>query len=96
MKYALYASNVTALFKLLKTHSIECAVLFAGKQISLSEAYDDPRFHPIEKTVDKLRSVLCIPVTNRRGEVVAVLQLCNKSGSTMFSVDDTGLAERIV
>lgn len=78
------------------TKGIVGAVASSGLSTSVAEAYDDPRFHPVEKTVQKLRTVLCVPVLGRSsGKTMAVLQLCNKAGGAHFSAEDAAFAERL-
>ena len=55
-------------------------VATTGEVVNLADAYDDPRF---DRTVDKdtgyrTQSMLCVPVTNHRAEVVGVIQVINK------------------
>lgn len=61
----------------------------SGQTVNLADAYQDPRF---DSSIDKLsgyvtRALLVMPVRDRRGRVVAVLELLNKK-SGRFSDDD--------
>jgi len=56
----------------------------------IHDAYADPRFNP---QVDKqsgfrTRSILCLPLKNRRGAVFAVAQLLNRRDGRPFEAED--------
>ena len=60
-----------------------------GQTIRIQDAYEDPRF---EKRVDlttgyRTRSILCMPIRNKTGETIGVIQLLNKIEGT-FEVED--------
>lgn len=62
--------------------------------VSLEDAYNDPRFN---KQIDAMTgyhtsSVLCVPVVDSAGEVIAALQLINKRRGT-FNVDDLKIVD---
>ncbi|MDT8450099.1 MAG: ATP-binding cassette domain-containing protein [Wenzhouxiangellaceae bacterium] len=66
------------------------AVAASGQPIRVDDAYADPRFSP---EVDKrsgfrTRSILCLPVKNRDGEVFAVAQLLNRRDGLPFEAAD--------
>ena len=66
------------------------AVAASGKAERIVDAYQDPRFNP---DVDKMfgyhtRSILCLPMFDRRGEVFAVAQLLNRRDGQAFSEAD--------
>jgi len=68
----------------------------SGQTVNLADAYQDPRF---DSSIDKLtgyvtRALLVMPVRDRRGRVVAVLELLNKK-TGRFSEDDIGFVEGI-
>jgi sigma-B regulation protein RsbU (phosphoserine phosphatase) len=72
------------------------SVAESGQRVNLADAYEDPRF---DRSIDKLsgfvtRAVLVMPVRDRRGRVVAVLQLLNKH-SGRFSQDDIDFVDGI-
>jgi sigma-B regulation protein RsbU (phosphoserine phosphatase) len=57
------------------------SVAATGDHIILHDAYADPRF---DRSLDstsgfRTRSMLCVPIKNREGQVVGVLQLLNKA-----------------
>jgi len=60
-----------------------------GAVINVSDANQDPRFHPVvdQKTGFKTRSVLAVPVKDAGGDNIGVLQLLNSSNGE-FSADD--------
>lgn len=60
-----------------------------GKTINVKDAYSDPRFsrgHDL-KTGYLTKSVLCVPVLDPDGSIVAVLQLINKKSGTFSRLD---------
>ncbi|MGE3772307.1 MAG: adenylate/guanylate cyclase domain-containing protein [Gammaproteobacteria bacterium] len=64
--------------------------------IVIDEAYSDPRFNPaIDRTTGfRTRSILCVPVVNRHGLAVGVVQVLNRrSGS--FSARDRQRLENL-
>ena len=67
-----------------------------GEMVNLPDAYADPRF---ESEVDlrlgyRTRSLLCLPIRNKAGETIGVLQLLNKK-SGPFSRADENMLEAI-
>lgn len=64
-----------------------------GETVSLEDAYEDPRFN---REVDastgyRTRSVLCMPVYNRAGSTLGVIQLLNKKDGVFTEEDVTFL-----
>ncbi len=72
------------------------AVAASGKGERIADAYQDSRFNP---DVDKMfgyrtRSILCLPMFDRRGEVFAVAQLLNRRDGQVFdAADEARLAD---
>jgi sigma-B regulation protein RsbU (phosphoserine phosphatase) len=71
-------------------------VAASGDTINLADAYADPRF---ESEVDlrlgfRTRSLLCLPIRNKDGETIGVLQLLNKK-SGPFAHADEGMLRAI-
>ncbi len=71
-------------------------VAASGDTINLADAYSDPRF---ESEVDlrlgfRTRSLLCLPIRNKDGETIGVLQLLNKK-SGPFTHADEGMLRAI-
>jgi len=60
-----------------------------GEILNIPDAYSDPRF---DRDVDartgyRTRSLLCLPIRNKRGKIIAALQLLNKQ-SGPFAAED--------
>ncbi len=52
----------------------------AGEAVNITDAYSDPRFNPEidRKSGYSTRTVLCMPMRNKNGEIIGVFQLLNK------------------
>jgi Nif-specific regulatory protein len=63
-----------------------------GEAVNLPSSTRDPRFHgAVDRTTGyATRSMLCVPVFDRGGEILGVLQLLNKRGAA-FDADDEAL-----
>lgn len=64
-----------------------------GETVNLEDAYADPRF---ESEVDlrlgfRTRSILCLPIRNKGGETIGVLQLLNKRTGAFSRADEAML-----
>lgn len=61
-----------------------------GQPINLTDAYADQRFNPAvdRSTGYHTRTMLCVPMTNMRGEVVGVLQVLNRRDGVFTSADE--------
>jgi phosphoserine phosphatase RsbU/P len=64
-----------------------------GETVNLADAYADPRF---ESEVDlrlgfRTRSILCLPIRNKDGETIGVLQLLNKHNGPFTQADENVL-----
>ncbi len=68
----------------------------SGETLNLADAYEDPRFDPsIDKASGyRTRTLLVMPVRDRRGRIVAVLEVLNKRQGR-FSEDDIDFLEGI-
>ena len=68
----------------------------SGQSINIRDAYDDPRFHSDvdSRTGFQTRSMLCQPIRNMEGEIIAVVQVLNSAGGN-FSEDDENLLSAI-
>ena len=68
-----------------------------GRPVNVKDAYQDPRFDPTwdQQNDYRTRSLLCLPVRNREGEVMGVAQVLNKR-SGYFSVDDAMMLRTIM
>lgn len=69
------------------------AVYISGKTINIPYAYADLRFNPSfdKKTGYFTRSILCVPVINKQGTTIGVVQALNKSGGVFGTEDETRL-----
>lgn len=69
------------------------AVATSGDCLNIPDAYDDPRFNQEfdRKTGYRTRSVLCVPMTNKEGERIGVIQVLNKRGNEPFNAEDQEL-----
>jgi putative ABC transport system ATP-binding protein len=68
-------------------------VAATGRAVRIEDAYADPRFNPEvdRRTGFRTRSILCVPLLDREGQVFAVAQLLNRTDGAPF---DAG-AERV-
>lgn len=66
------------------------AVAATGGPIRVDDAYDDPRFNPdVDRRLGyRTRSLLCLPIRDRKGDVFAVAQLLNRKDGRPFAVED--------
>ena len=66
------------------------AVAASGDPVRVDDAYRDPRFNPDidKKTSFTTRSILCLPLRDRGGEVFAVAQLLNPEHGGAFTDAD--------
>ena len=64
---------------------------------NIPDAYDDPRFNPEfdKQTNFKTKSVLCMPMTTRKGELIGVIQVLNKTDGGTFQEGDEKLLEAL-
>jgi adenylate cyclase len=74
------------------------SVAATGERVNLSEAYADPRFNQEvdRRTGYRTRGILCAPVRDSGGRVVAVLQLLNRLDGAPFDEDDEHLLDAFV
>jgi putative ABC transport system ATP-binding protein len=65
-------------------------VAATGESLRVDDAYASPLFNSeVDRATGfKTRSILCVPIHNRRGEVFAVAQLLNKRSGTPFDASD--------
>jgi serine phosphatase RsbU (regulator of sigma subunit) len=61
----------------------------SGEIVNIPDAYADPRFNPEvdKRTGYTTRNILCLPIRNKAGKIIAVLQLLNKRKGA-FSPED--------
>ena len=69
------------------------AVFTSGESINIPHAYADLRFNPAfdRKTGFFTRSILCVPVVNKAGQVIGVTQVLNKRGGPFSDSDEQRL-----
>ncbi|MBI4639948.1 MAG: GAF domain-containing protein [Candidatus Tectomicrobia bacterium] len=67
-------------------------VASTGQMLNIKDAYADSRFNPAfdRETGFHTRTVLCVPVLNRGGEIIGVTQAINKRGG-VFEQEDENL-----
>jgi len=67
-----------------------------GKTVNIPDAYADKRFNPDEdrKTGYKTRTILCMPIRSREGEILGVVQVLNKKAG-VFTHDDEALLDAL-
>ena len=68
------------------------AVALTGETVNIPDAHADPRFNPDvdRRTGYRTRTILCLPVRDALGEIIAVVQVLNKRGGP-FSREDEDL-----
>jgi len=61
-----------------------------GETVNIPDAYKDPRFNPEvdRKTGYHTRTILCMPMRNRQGKILGVLQVLNKRNGIFTSKDE--------
>lgn len=69
------------------------AVFTTGKSVNIPYAYADLRFNPAfdKKTGFFTRSILCVPVINKKGKTIGVTQVLNKRGGPFTDEDESRL-----
>ncbi|MEI7636185.1 MAG: GAF domain-containing protein [Syntrophus sp. (in: bacteria)] len=69
------------------------AVFQSGETINIPYAYADLRFNPAfdRKTGFFTRSILCVPVVNKKGKIIGVTQVLNKRGGPFTKGDESRL-----
>ena len=71
-------------------------VAATGDTLNIPDAYFDTRFNPeIDKVTGyRTRSILCMPMKNRAGQIAGVFQILNKRTGT-FTADDESVLEAL-
>ncbi len=61
-----------------------------GQVLNIKDAYQDPRFNPAvdRETKFKTKTVLCVPIINREGDIIGVTQVINKKGGEFDQEDE--------
>jgi HD-GYP domain-containing protein (c-di-GMP phosphodiesterase class II) len=65
-------------------------VVKTGEVLNIRNAYEDPRFNTEidKKTGYRTRNILCVPMRNRRMEIIGVFQVLNKQQGYFTKVDE--------
>ena len=71
-------------------------VASSGEMLNIKNAYEDSRFNPAvdENTGFHTTTVLCMPLTNREGDIVGVTEVMNKKGGA-FSAEDEDILKAL-
>jgi adenylate cyclase len=69
------------------------AAFTSGETLNIVDAYADARFNPEfdRQTGFKTRSILCMPLADRLGQPIGVMQVLNKAGGPFTVLDETRL-----
>jgi adenylate cyclase len=64
-----------------------------GETLNIPDAYADPRFNPeVDRKTDfTTRNILCLPMKDKSGDIVAVMQVLNKIGGPFTERDEVRL-----
>lgn len=67
-----------------------------GLTINVNDAYTDPRFNPEhdQRTSYRTRSLLCVPLINRQGQIIGVMESINKKEG-VFTIEDEELLKAV-
>lgn len=73
-------------------------VFQTGDMIRVADAYDSPYFNPEvdKKTGYRTKSLLSIPITNRRNVCIGVIQALNKTTTADFTDEDVDFLQSLV
>jgi len=74
-------------------HGLAGYVVKSGEVLNVQNAYEDPRFNPDvdRQTGYKTTSMLCVPMRNRKGDIIGVFQVLNKKQNAAFLSTDEEL-----
>jgi adenylate cyclase len=66
-----------------------------GRPLRLRDVHNDPRFDPStdEATGYQTRSILCVPITDSKGDVRGAIQVINKLEGVFSDEDEAALSE---
>jgi len=89
--------NIQREIRILNDSGIAGAVFCSGEPLIIQDAYADPRFNRVvdERTGFKTRSILCVPITTGRGEIIGVAETLNKR-SGKFTRHDLALFSAMI
>ena len=76
-----------------RSAGIAGTVATSGEPLNIPDAYADPRFNQSidKKTGYRTCSMLCMPMIDRKGEVLGVTQMINKKSGSAFGKNDQRL-----
>lgn len=76
--------------RLPSTAGIAGSVFTSGQTINIPDAYEDPRFNAaVDKATGyRTQSILSMPVCNKTGRIVGVIQVLNKKGGPFTVIDE--------
>ena len=82
--------------RFLADHGIAGSVFRSGKGVIIPDAYAEPRFNRDvdTRTGYRTRNILCVPIRNKKNEVIGVTQALNKREGE-FDADDQQLLEAL-
>eukprot|EP00002_Diphylleia_rotans_P002366 TRINITY_DN11505_c0_g1_i1.p1 TRINITY_DN11505_c0_g1~~TRINITY_DN11505_c0_g1_i1.p1 ORF type:complete len:1471 (+),score=307.50 TRINITY_DN11505_c0_g1_i1:48-4460(+) len=65
----------------------------SGVTLNIPDAYQEPRFNPeVDRSTGYVtKNILCMPVRNHDGKIVASIQMINKKGASSFNDEDEDL-----
>lgn len=91
--WSLVGAGVKIPIRLPNHLGIAGAVFTSGKSVEIPHAYADLRFNPAfdKKTGYFTRSILCVPVVNKKGKTIGVTQVLNKRGGPFTAEDESRL-----
>ncbi|MDZ4369963.1 MAG: adenylate/guanylate cyclase domain-containing protein [Phenylobacterium sp.] len=92
--FTLYADGVeTRGIHVPTGRGIAGAVFTTGRTENIPDAYEDPRFNREvdSRTGFRTRSILCVPITNKVGARIGVVQALNKRGGAFVAKDEARL-----
>ena len=74
-------------------HGLAGAAFTTGGTLNIADAYADARFNPEFdlQTNFKTRSMLCMPLVDRLGQPIGVMQVLNKIGGAFTAIDESRL-----
>jgi len=69
------------------------AVATTGEVLNIPDAYDDERFNREfdKRTGYRTKSVLAVPMNNKAGDRIGVMQVLNKKGDEVFTLQDEAI-----
>lgn len=76
------------------SHTGIAGTVFTTRQtLNIPDAYADPRFNPEfdKKSGYRTRSILCMPMVDKAGQVIGVTQVLNKAGGPFTALDEKRL-----